>query len=118
MPNPRPQYTAEGAYQAKQAKEETQAYSSQRPVCENAIVEEDKERDIAGDDALICEGKCNAWIHSTCLGLNKQNYQALSESDAPYLCPHCMLNKQAQEIGPGLFSSIFTYYAFEQRSKK
>ena len=68
------------------------------PVHENAIVEEDEERDIAGDDALICESKCNARIHRTCLGLNKQNYQALSESDTPYLCPHCMLNKQAQEI--------------------
>ena len=25
-------------------------------------------------------------------------YDALSESDSPYLCPHCMINKQTQEI--------------------
>ena len=46
----------------------------------------------------VCEGNCNAWVHKTCLGLNKQAYDALSESDSPYLCPHCMINKQTQEI--------------------
>ena len=25
-------------------------------------------------------------------------YKALSESDSPYLCPRCMINKQTQEI--------------------
>ena len=25
-------------------------------------------------------------------------YEALSESDSPYLCPRCMINKQTQEI--------------------
>ena len=58
---------AEGAYQAKQAEEETQAYSSQLSCMRKrkCIVKEDEERDIAGDDALICEGKCNAWIYRT-----------------------------------------------------
>ena len=28
----------------------------------------------------------------------KQSYEALSESESPYLCPHCMLSKQMKEI--------------------
>ena len=68
------------------------------PVCQRDIIEEDEEKDIARDDALLCEGNCNAWVHRTCLDLNKQAYDALSESDSPYLCPHCMINKQTQEI--------------------
>ena len=68
------------------------------PVCECAIIEEDEKKGVTGDDALLYEGKCNAWTHRICLGFNKQAYEALSESDSPYFCPHCMINKQTQEI--------------------
>jgi len=68
------------------------------PVCENVIIKEDKERDTTGDDALFCKGQCNTWIHRTCLGLNKKLYEALTGADNPYLCPHCLLNKQSHEL--------------------
>ena len=59
-------------------------------VCGNKITETNKEEGITCDDAIFCEGKCSAWIHRTCTGLSKQSYVALSESESPYLCPHCM----------------------------
>ena len=68
------------------------------PVCGNTIIEEDEEQGVTGDDALFCEGQCNTWIHRTCLGLNNKLYQALTEADDPYLCPHCLLDKQAHEL--------------------
>ena len=34
-------------------------------VCGSRITEANKEEDIAGDDAVFCEGKCDAWIHRT-----------------------------------------------------
>ena len=44
--------------------------------------------------AIVMHG----YIEHTYIGLNKHAYEAFSESDSPYLCPHCMINKQAQEI--------------------
>ena len=67
-------------------------------VCGNKITEANEEEGTTGDDAVFCEGKCNAWIHRTCIGLSKQSYEALSESESPYLCPHCTLSKQTKEI--------------------
>ena len=62
------------------------------------ITEANEEEGITGDDTVFCEGKCDAWIHRTCIGLNKQSYEALSESEPSYLYPHCMLSKQMNEI--------------------
>ena len=64
----------------------------------NKITEANKEEGITGDDAVFCEVKCNAWIHRVSIRLRKQSYEALSESESQYLCPHCMLSKQTEEI--------------------
>ena len=47
---------------------------------------------------LFCEDKYDAWIHRSCIGQSKQSYEALNDSESPYLCPHCVLNKQTKKI--------------------
>ena len=53
------------------------------------IIEGDHNKGEPGDDAMYCEGKCDTWIHRKCAGLSKQQYEALTEEDAPYISPHC-----------------------------
>ena len=67
-------------------------------VCGSRITKANEEEGITGNNAVFCEGKCDAWIHRTCIGLSKQSYEDLSESESPYLCPHCILSKQTKEI--------------------
>ena len=66
-------------------------------VCGSRITKANK-KGIIGVDAVFCEGKCDAWIHRTCIGRSKQSYEVLSKSESPYLHPHCMLSKQMKEI--------------------
>ena len=82
-------------------------------VCSNVIVDCDPDKSIEGDDAMFCEGLCNAWVHRTCVGLSKHSYAALSEDDTPYLCPHCCMQQQSSVIEG---SSINAYIdsAFKQ----
>ena len=49
------------------------------PVCCKVIVEHNEEKKIEGDDAVFCEGTCNAWVHRMCVGLSKHSYEALTE---------------------------------------
>ena len=67
-------------------------------VCGSRITKANEVEGITGDNAVFCEGKCDAWIHRTCIRLSKQSFEALSESESPYLCPHCILSKQTKEI--------------------
>ena len=67
-------------------------------VCSNVIVDCDPDKSIEGDNAMFCEGLCNAWVHRTCVGLSKHLYAALSEDDTPYLCPHCCMQQQSSVI--------------------
>ena len=53
-------------------------------VCDEVIIEGDDDKGEPGDDAMYCEGKCDAWIHRKCAGLSKQQYEALSAEDTPY----------------------------------
>ena len=67
-------------------------------VCNEMIIEGDHNKGEPEDDAMYCEGKCDTWIHRKCAGLSKQQYEALTEEDAPYISPHCMLGNQALVI--------------------
>ena len=69
------------------------------PVCDVAIVEgSDDDADDTGDDAVFCEGTCQAWIHRKCVSMSKTIYTKLGNSDDPYLCSYCMIAKQSLEI--------------------
>jgi len=67
-------------------------------VCSNIIAECCGDKGIDVDDALFCEGDCQAWVHWMCVSLNKQTYEALIEEDSPYLYPHCNIDEQTRII--------------------
>ena len=82
-------------------------------VCSKVIVVYNPDKSIEGDDAMYCEGICNAWVHRTCVGLSKQSYEALAEDDTPYLCPHCHMKQQSTVI-EGLGTNSHIDSAFTQ----
>lgn len=53
---------------------------------------------VVGEDAVFCEGDCKAWIHRKCLGMSILVYDKLSKCKDPYMCPHCTIFKQSNEI--------------------
>jgi hypothetical protein len=50
------------------------------------------------DEALLCEGSCNAWLHRYCAGVTVSHYAALQDSPLPFLCTMCSQVKQAAII--------------------
>jgi len=50
------------------------------PVCEEIVKEPSDDGKDPGDEALFCEGKCEAWYHQKCVGLCKCAYSRASES--------------------------------------
>ena len=68
-------------------------------VCCNLIVDHDEEKGIEGDEAMFCEGTCNAWIHRTCVGLSSMSYEALLEQESPYFYPQCTSSKKSRSYG-------------------
>lgn len=60
------------------------------PVCEELVKEPSDDGKDPGDEALFCEGKCEAWYHRKCVGLSKCAYSRASESDIPFYCLFCL----------------------------
>lgn len=57
-------------------------------VCEKAIIGKNK-----GQDAVFCEGAaCQDWIHRTCAGLTKSQYNIISSPShkSPFYCLQCI----------------------------
>ena len=48
---------------------------------------------------IYCDGMCNQWFHSHCVGLQKDEYEMLSSSDVEWKCTACVSDLQ-------LFNSI------------
>ena len=40
------------------------------PICEEIVKEPSDDGKDPGDEALFCEGKCEAWYHRKCVGLS------------------------------------------------
>jgi len=70
--------------------------TSMCPICLEKIVESTKTK--TGQDAIFCEGACDAWLHRRCAGLSKPVFNTLDKSSDPFFCPHCQLKKYAREI--------------------
>jgi len=68
------------------------------PICDETIKEPTKHR--KGDDAIYCEGYCEAWIHRKCAGLSNTNFTVLSNAgdSHTYFCLYCELQAQKAEI--------------------
>ena len=67
-------------------------------VCDAVIQDPTEDDPSSGDQALFCEGKCEAWFHRKCAGLSKSAYSAASESEAPFYCLYCLQIVHAGEI--------------------
>ena len=66
------------------------------PICELAI--EDAVVKKPRQDSVQCDGTCDTWLHTRCAGLSKAAFKAVSESDDPFYCPQCRLDKQDLEL--------------------
>ena len=60
------------------------------PICEEIVKEPSDDGKDPGDEALFCEGKCEAWYHRKCVGLSRCAYNSASESDNPFYCLFCL----------------------------
>jgi len=65
-------------------------------VCENVIAAASERK--KGDDAVFCEGYCQGWSHRKCIGLSKQLFKIICESDDKFLCLYCSLACYQKEI--------------------
>ena len=63
-------------------------------ICLDNIIDSGAKR----QEAIFCEGDCQAWLHRRCAGLTKQAFRFLSNSKTPFYCPHCHIRTQAAEI--------------------
>jgi len=59
------------------------------PTCLNPI--EDANKDQEGQEAIYCEGICDAWLHRQCAGLSQNLYKVYQDGDDPFYCPNCCL---------------------------
>ena len=60
---------------------------------------------------IYCDGNCNQLFHSHCIGLQKNEYETLSSSDAEWKCTACVNSLQ-------LFNSIGAVDVFHFDFKK
>ena len=65
-------------------------------ICELNIKEDTDQTE--GEDALFCEGDCQAWVHRKCVGMSKKMYTAWAEADDPYMCHNCSICTYKNEI--------------------
>ena len=49
-------------------------------------------------DAILCEGRCNTWLHRKCDGPSTIAYEVTTSSPVPFYCPHGRLDTQESEI--------------------
>ena len=84
------------------------------PICTQPIVESSDTED--GEEALLCEGTCNCWLHRWCGGVTKSRYEALSSTEQPFYCPSCTACRQEQVILE--LQSMVTALADEVRGLK
>ena len=50
------------------------------------------------DEALLCEGTCDRWLHRYCAGVTETQYEPFQDSPLPFLCFMCSQLKQAAVI--------------------
>ena len=66
------------------------------PICCEEIVEATETSE--GQEAVLCDGTCQKWLHRWCAGVHKEDYCALASSNKPFLCPACCLSEHRQLI--------------------
>ena len=54
------------------------------PICLEQIVNANQ-KNKKGQDAMYCEGTCDAWSHRHCAGLSKPAFNLLQNSTSPFV---------------------------------
>ena len=67
------------------------------PICVKPFFDE-REDHLAQLDAIFCDGKCQSCRHRWCASATMEQYNTLSGSDDPFLCPSCFMVAQQAEI--------------------
>ena len=65
-------------------------------ICLQLIVESSEKK--KGDDAIYCEGACQAWFHRKCIRLPKTLYVRLSDCSDPFLCNFCRFDNLERSL--------------------
>ena len=68
------------------------------PVSDIIIQEPTEDNQSAGDKAVFCEGKCEAWFHCKCAGLSKTAFLIASESESLFYCMYCLQVLHANKL--------------------
>ncbi len=87
---------SDGSRSSKVKKNSRETKSFTCPICLDPI--KDASNNSCGEDAIVCEGSCNTWLHRKCAGLSKEAYEAATTSSVSFYCPHCRLDRQESEI--------------------
>ena len=66
------------------------------PICDEPIV--DAVGNDAGHDSVECSGTCATWLHRCCAGLSKVAFQVVRDSNDPFYCSQCRLDRQERDI--------------------
>jgi len=66
------------------------------PTCLDPIKDAAENRE--GQEAIYCEGTCDAWLHWQCAGLSQNLYKIDQDGDDPFYCPNCRLIIQEHQI--------------------
>ena len=57
-----------------------------------------------GHDAVFCDGKCQCWLHRSCVGLTKSRFDLVCGSSDKFLCCYCQLDCQSTLLSESLLS--------------
>ena len=78
----------------KAKSQNTKANTAICPICEKAVVDSGRK----SQDAIFCEGSCQAWLHRCCAGLTRSRFDELSDNNTPFHCLNCVADKQTKEL--------------------
>ena len=65
-------------------------------ICNHTIIEPSDSHD--GEEAILCEGRCNNWLHRHCAGLSNIHFDIALTSSDQFMCVFCVLKSQADQI--------------------
>ena len=62
-------------------------------ICEKTIIDKHP-----GEEAVLCKGSCQSWLHRRCAGLPTKHFKLLSDSSEPFRCYICCQKSFREEL--------------------
>lgn len=92
---PKRRRTSDGSSPGKDRKKKKGEHC---PICLELIIDDANSKNKKCQDAIYCEGTCDAWLHRRCAGLSKTVFNLLQNTTTPFYCPHCQLKSYESVI--------------------